>query len=137
MDRNRLIGGGGRLPWHLPADLRHFKTTTLGKPVVMGGSTHQSIGKPLPDRTNIVLTRNDRYRAPGCIVVSSLEQAIEAAAGEPELMIIGGAELYQLIQLFFPGFQLPDPDAVKCECRTYYKYCRNDVKPTGLVKIGP
>lgn len=95
MDRNRLIGSGGRLPWHLPADLKHFKQTTLGKPVVMGRRTHQSIGKPLPERTNIVLTRNAGYRAPGCIVVASLEQAIEAAAGAQEIMIIGGAELYR------------------------------------------
>ncbi len=95
MDRNRLIGGDGRLPWHLPADLRHFKQTTLGKPVVMGRKTYESIGKPLPDRTNIVVTRDDNYQAPGCITSSSLDQAIQAAGNVEELMIIGGADLYR------------------------------------------
>lgn len=95
MDRNRLIGSGGRLPWHLPADLRHFKRTTLGKPVVMGRKTHESIGKPLPDRTNIVVTRNFDYRAPGCLVAASLDQAVDAAGDAEEIMIIGGAELYR------------------------------------------
>ena len=95
MDRNRLIGSDGRLPWHLPADLRHFKQTTLGKPVVMGRKTYESIGKPLPDRTNIVVTRDDNYQAPGCITSSSLDQAIQSAGNLEELMIIGGADLYR------------------------------------------
>lgn len=95
MDRNRLIGGDGRLPWHLPADLRHFKQTSLGKPVVMGRKTYESIGKPLPDRTNIVVTRNNEYQAPGCITSSSLDQAIQSAGNVKELMIIGGADLYR------------------------------------------
>lgn len=94
MDRNRLIGSGGSLPWHLPADLGHFKRTTLGKPVVMGRKTHESIGKPLPGRTNIVVTRNSDYRAPGCVVAASLDQAVDAAGDVEEIMIIGGADLY-------------------------------------------
>jgi len=95
MDRNRLIGGDGRLPWHLPADLRHFKQTTRGKPVVMGRKTYESIGKPLPDRTNIVVTRDNDYQAPGCITSSSLGEAIQSAGNVKELMIIGGADLYR------------------------------------------
>jgi len=95
MDRNRLIGSGGSLPWHLPADLRHFKRTTMGKSVIMGRRTHQSIGKPLPGRVNIVVTSDREYPAPGCAVASSLDGAIDAAEEAQEIMIIGGAELYR------------------------------------------
>ncbi len=94
MDRNRLIGDGDRLPWHLPADLRRFRALTMGKPVVMGRRTHESIGKVLPGRRNIVLSRNSNYRASGCEVVSSLQQAFESCEGSDELMVIGGAQLY-------------------------------------------
>lgn len=94
MDRNRLIGAGDRLPWRLPADLRRFRSLTMGKPVVMGRRTHESIGKVLPGRRNIVLSRNPGYCAPGCEVVADLEQALDLCADAAELMIIGGAELY-------------------------------------------
>ena len=94
MDRNRLIGDGDRLPWRLPADLRRFKSLTMGKPIVMGRRTHESIGRALPGRRNIVLSRDPGYRAPGCEVVSSLEDALELARDAEELMIVGGAELY-------------------------------------------
>jgi dihydrofolate reductase len=95
MAENRVIGCDNRLPWHLPADLRHFKQLTLGKPVLMGRRTHESIGRPLPERTNIVVTRDRTYSAPGCIVAHSLESALEAAAGWAEVMVIGGTELYR------------------------------------------
>jgi dihydrofolate reductase len=95
MDRNRLIGRDNRLPWHLSADLKHFKQVTLGKPIVMGRKTHESIGKPLADRTNIVITGNPAYPAPGCVVVQSLPAAIDAAHDADEIMIIGGARLYE------------------------------------------
>jgi dihydrofolate reductase len=94
MAANRVIGHENRLPWHLPADLKHFKATTLGKPVVMGRRTWESIGRPLPGRTNIVITRDTAYTAEGCVVVHSLDEAIRAAGEAAELMIIGGAELY-------------------------------------------
>lgn len=94
MDRNRLIGEGNRLPWRLPADLRRFKALTMGKPIVMGRRTHESIGKALPGRRNIVLSRDPDFRAPGCEVVASLEDALELCADVDELMIIGGAQLY-------------------------------------------
>lgn len=94
MDRNRLIGDGNRLPWRLPADLRRFKALTMGKPVVMGRRTHESIGKVLPGRRNIVLSRNPQCRAAGCEVVSSLQEAIDSCQDADELMVIGGAQLY-------------------------------------------
>jgi dihydrofolate reductase len=94
MDRNRLIGRGNALPWHLPADLAHFKAVTLGKPILMGRKTYESIGRPLPGRHNIVITRNAGYAAPGCTVVSGVEAALAAAGEAPEVMLIGGAQLY-------------------------------------------
>lgn len=95
MDRNRLIGSANGLPWQLPADLAFFKRTTMGKPVVMGRKTFESIGKPLPGRQNIVVTRDSAFVADGCVVVGSVEQAIESCAASPEIMLIGGASLYR------------------------------------------
>lgn len=95
MARNRAIGRAGGLPWRLPADLRHFRRLTLGKPVIMGRRTHESIGRPLPDRHNVVVTRKPGYRAVGCTVVDSLAAALSAAGAAGEVMVIGGAALYQ------------------------------------------
>ena len=95
MAANRVIGHENRLPWHLPADLKHFKATTLGKPVVMGRRTWESIGRPLRGRNNIVITRDTAYTAEGCVVVHSLDEAIRAAGEAAEVMIIGGAGLYR------------------------------------------
>ncbi|HTO47482.1 MAG TPA: dihydrofolate reductase [Burkholderiales bacterium] len=94
--RNRVIGAGNRLPWHLPEDLKRFKRLTTGAPVIMGRKTHQSIGHPLPGRRNIVVTREPGARWPGCEVVHSLDQAIASAGDAPEVFVIGGAELYRL-----------------------------------------
>ncbi len=94
MDPNRLIGDGDRLPWRLPADMRHFRALTMGKPTIMGRRTHESIGRVLPGRRNIVLSRNPAYRAPGCEVVANLEQALGICKGADEPMVIGGAQLY-------------------------------------------
>ncbi|MBT8058602.1 MAG: dihydrofolate reductase [Gammaproteobacteria bacterium] len=94
MGRNRAIGRDGRMPWHLPGELRHFKQTTMGKPIVMGRKTWESIGRALPGRQNVVVTRNGRYRADGAEVAAGLDEAIEAARGD-EVMIIGGGELYR------------------------------------------
>lgn len=94
MDRNRLIGRGNALPWHLPADLAHFKSVTMGKPIVMGRKTYESIGRPLPGRHNIVVSRNPDFSAPGCTVVASVEAALAAAGDAPEVMVIGGAQVY-------------------------------------------
>ncbi len=96
MDRNRLIGNKNQLPWHLPADLAHFKRVTMGKPVIMGRKTFESIGRPLPGRTNIVLTRSADFQAEGVMIARSLGQALEYAAAEDEVMIIGGSSIYEL-----------------------------------------
>ncbi len=93
--RNRVIGRDGRLPWRLSDDLRRFKKLTMGKPVVMGRKTWESIGKPLPGRRNIVLTSQAEYRAEGAETVKSPEAALEAVRGEPEVMIIGGESVYR------------------------------------------
>jgi dihydrofolate reductase len=98
MAANRVIGRDNGLPWHLPADLQHFRRITMGKPILMGRRTWESIGRPLPGRTSIVVTRDSAYTAPGCLVVHSLDMALQAAAecGD-EAMVIGGAELYRQV----------------------------------------
>jgi len=95
MDKNRLIGDNNSLPWHLPADLAFFKRTTLGKPILMGRKTYESIGKPLPGRRNIIISREPAYHAPGCETVNSIQAALKLVEDEPEAMLIGGASLYQ------------------------------------------
>ncbi len=92
--QNRVIGNANSLPWHLPADLKHFKAMTLGKPIIMGRKTWESLPGKLPGRTHIIVTSNPNYIADGCVVVHSLQQAIEAAGEAPEIMIVGGAMLY-------------------------------------------
>ena len=94
MDRKRLIGRDNAMPWHLPADLAHFKAATLGKPIMMGRKTFESLGRPLPGRHNIVLTRDPAFSADGITVAHNLDQALAAAGEVPELMVIGGATLY-------------------------------------------
>jgi dihydrofolate reductase len=94
--RRNEIGKDGAMPWHLPADLKHFKANTLGKPVLMGRKTLLAIGRPLPERRNLVLTRDAAFKAAGCETVTSLEQAMTLAGPAPELMVIGGGEVYRL-----------------------------------------
>lgn len=94
MSQNRVIGKDNQLPWHLPADLKFFKATTLHHPILMGRKTFDSIGRPLPQRTSIVITRQASYQADGALVVHSLAEAIEAGRRvHPDLFIIGGAEI--------------------------------------------
>ena len=95
MGRNRVIGRDNQLVWHQPADLRHFKETTIGKPVIMGRKTFESVGKSLPGRTTVVVTRRDDFVAPGCLLAGSLEQALEMVSSEPEILIAGGGEIYR------------------------------------------
>jgi len=92
--RNRVIGRDNQLPWRLSADLQHFKRLTMGKPIVMGRKTCESIGRPLPGRTNIVVTRDSSFSAAGCRVVHSIDEALVAAGGADEVMIMGGENLY-------------------------------------------
>jgi dihydrofolate reductase len=94
--RRNEIGKDGKMPWHLPADLQHFKRNTLGKPVLMGRKTLAAIGRPLPERRNLVLTRDPAFSAAGCETVTSLNQALALADPAPELMVIGGGEVYRL-----------------------------------------
>ncbi len=95
MAQNRVIGADNDMPWHLPADLQHFKKVTLGKPVIMGRKTFESIGRPLPGRRNIVITRNADYQATGIEVVTSKEAALELVKDVAEVMVIGGGNIYQ------------------------------------------
>ena len=100
MDRNRLIGQGSGLPWRLPDEIRRFKEITMGHPVLMGRKTYETIPqkfRPLPGRTNIILTRQQEYDAPGCIVVHSLQEALSAVSPEEELMVIGGSQLFDAL----------------------------------------
>lgn len=98
--RNRVIGIENRLPWRLPEDLAHFKAMTLGHPILMGRKTFESLGRPLPGRTNIVITRNSSYRPEGCLVADSIPAAIALCQDVDEVFFIGGAELYtQVIPL--------------------------------------
>jgi dihydrofolate reductase len=102
MSRNRVIGRNNALPWHLSEDLRYFKRVTMGKPIIMGRKTWESIGRPLPGRTNIVITRDQNFQAGGARVVHSLDDALRLAEhvgvieGAEEVIVIGGAEIYAL-----------------------------------------
>lgn len=93
---NGVIGRDNGMPWHLPDDLKHFKALTLGKPVLMGRRTFQSIGRPLPGRTNLVLTRAANWSVPGVTVVADLDAAVRAAGTAAELVVAGGAQVYAL-----------------------------------------
>lgn len=95
MSENRVIGVDNGLPWRLPADLRHFKAITMGKPVLMGRKTFDSIGRALPGRRNIVVSRTPGYEASGCESVDSIDEALARVAQEPEIMVIGGASFYE------------------------------------------
>lgn len=130
MARNRVIGQNNKLPWHLPADLKHFKFLTMSHTIVMGRKTYESIGRPLPGRTNIIITRQTSFEAPGAMVVNSIEDALqiceETSHQTSEHFIIGGEKIYQqTLQLcqrmyiteiqkdfegdaFFPNFNLDD-----------------------------
>lgn len=92
---NHVIGDNNRLIWHIPGDLKRFKAITMGHPIVMGRKTFESIGKPLPGRTNVIISRNKEFKAEGCLVYNSLRGALEALRHEKEVFIIGGGEIYR------------------------------------------
>ena len=109
---NGVIGSKGGLPWRLPEDMRHFKEVTMGKPVVMGRKTWESLPKkPLPGRVNIVITRNSDFKAEGAQAVTSLDAALKAAGDAPEIMIIGGAEIYKMALSRAHCIELTEVDA--------------------------
>src|SRR3954447_8478647 len=99
---NNVIGRGGRLPWHIRSDLQHFKKLTINRPVIMGRNTFESIGKALPERTNIVITRDFSLRAPGAMIATSIDAALGAARndakkrGVDEIMVIGGSHIFEV-----------------------------------------
>lgn len=111
MAGNGVIGRDGGLPWHLPADLKRFRAITMGKPIVMGRRTHESIGRALPGRRNIVLSREQGYLAPGCDVFASLDAALVALSDEAEVMIVGGAALYAQALPYAACLYVTDVDA--------------------------
>lgn len=96
MARNRVIGANGRMPWHLPADLRRFRAITWGKPILMGRKTYEAIGHPLPGRHNIIISRSPDFHAEGCSVANSIAGGLALATTE-EIMVIGGAGIYQAL----------------------------------------
>ncbi|HLG24856.1 MAG TPA: dihydrofolate reductase [Candidatus Nanoarchaeia archaeon] len=96
MSRNFVIGKNNSLPWNIKEDMKHFRELTLNKPVVMGRKTFESIGKPLPERQNIILTKDRNYKAEGCVIVHTVKEAIKAAGNEKEIMVIGGSQIYEL-----------------------------------------
>ena len=104
ISKKNVIGKNGQIPWHLPADLKHFKNLTMGHHIIMGRKTFESVGKPLPGRTNIIITRQKDFDAENCIVVHSLDEAIKSVTGDDEPFICGGAEIYkQAIDLDIVG----------------------------------
>ncbi len=95
MTRTGVIGKNNTLPWRLPADLQQFRRLTTGHHIIMGRKNYEDIGKPLPGRTSIVVTRQEGYAAPGCVVVHTVEQALKTAGQDTEIFIIGGADIYR------------------------------------------
>lgn len=95
MAKNRVIGADGKIPWHLPNELQLFKSVTMGHHIVMGRKTWESIGRLLPGRTTVIVTRQKDYAAPGAIVVNALDEALARCAGDSEIFVIGGGELYR------------------------------------------
>jgi dihydrofolate reductase len=94
MARNRVIGIDNTLPWHLPEDLKHFKALTMGHHMIMGRKTYESIGRPLPGRTTVIVSRDPGYRVAGCLTASSLDEALAACGDDPEVFFVGGAAIY-------------------------------------------
>ena len=111
LSRNRVIGRANRLPWQISDDLKRFKALTLGHPVIMGRKTYESIGRPLPGRDNIVITRSRKFSAPGCRVVHSLEAALAESSGVDEVFVIGGEQIYASALPRADRLQLTEVDA--------------------------
>ena len=110
MAKGRVIGKDNDLIWHLPDDLKHFKNLTKGHHIIMGRKTYESMGRPLPARTNIVITRQKDYKADGCILVNTLEEAIQKAEGDSQPFIIGGGEIYKQALKYAQTMELTEVD---------------------------
>ncbi|MES2604120.1 MAG: type 3 dihydrofolate reductase [Pseudomonadota bacterium] len=129
--RNRAIGLNNKMPWHLPEDLKYFKRVTMGKPVIMGRNTFESIGRPLPGRPNIVISRNADYQAEGITLVASLEAALDAArkllpVGQDEVMVIGGAQIYAQALALAQRLYLTEVDAEPEADAFFPEFMRSD-----------
>lgn len=118
MDRNRAIGYRNALPWHLPADLKHFKSITWGKPIIMGRKTYESIGRPLPGRTNIVLTRQS-HNFTDCLQFQQLEAVLKFSQQVEECVVIGGASIYRLLLPYVQKMYITLVDS-ECQGDTYF-----------------
>jgi len=120
---NGAIGKENKLLWHLPADMKFFKEKTMGHHIVMGRKTYESIGKPLPGRTTVIITRDENYKAEGCIVVHSLDEALKVAknANDNEVMITGGAEIYRQAESCADRIYLTEVKG-EFEADTFFKY---------------
>jgi dihydrofolate reductase len=112
MDKNNLIGRDNDLPWRLPADLAYFKRVTMGHSIIMGRKTFDSIGRPLPGRENIIITRNKEYMAKGCKVIHSTNEVLEMDEKDKELFVIGGAEIFKELLPFADRLYLTEIDDV-------------------------
>lgn len=110
-DRGGVIGKGGGLPWRLPDDMKHVRETTVGKPLIMGRRTYESIGRPLPDRRNIVLTRDRSFHAEGVLAAATVEDALALAADAPETIVFGGAEVFRRFLPMADRIYLTEVDA--------------------------
>ena len=111
LGRNRIIGRDGTMPWHLPEDLKHFKALTMGHPMVMGRKTFDSIGRPLPGRRSIVITRDREWRVPGVEVAHSFDEALDLAGPADRVFVIGGGEVYAVALPFADHLELTEVDA--------------------------
>jgi dihydrofolate reductase len=132
MARNRVIGHQGRMPWHLPADLKHFKAITLGHPVVMGRKTFESIGKPLPGRLNVVISRQRLQLPDGVALAGSLEEALRACNDAGRVMVIGGGEIYRQALPLASGLELTYVDDQPAGDTRFPEFDRMDWDLTGM-----
>lgn len=123
--KNRVIGNNNSLLWKLPADLKHFRILTQGRPIIMGRKTFESIGRPLPDRKNIVITSDKNFALEGCIVVHSINEALKAAGNAKEVMVIGGGEIYKQFLPMAQRMYITWVDA-EFEGNVYFPEFRND-----------
>jgi len=140
---NGVIGNGNMIPWHLPSDFAHFKRMTLGKPLIMGRKTFESIGRPLPGRTNIVVSRHPGYQPDGVIVISSLEAALEhaqeiaTASRANEVMVGGGAEIYAQALPVADRLYITHVGANPVGDAYFPKVDPDDWKESGVINVAP
>ncbi|KAA3602012.1 MAG: dihydrofolate reductase [Calditrichaeota bacterium] len=134
---NGVIGKENTLPWHLSADLKRFKKITSGNSILMGRKTYESIGRPLPNRKNVVITRQKDFEAKGCVVANSLEEAIEGCKDEAEIFVIGGSEIYKQAMKFADRIHLTeihedfegDAFAPEFDLKDWQETSREDFEP--------